>query len=352
MGEERATFAQDELALVLSYYEIGSIHHMHDLPRGSREAAKMILHTRAKRRFLLKRRQPGKYNPYRVAFSHELQTFLAAKLFPVPHLIGTRENNSMLQRDGAIYEMVEFIPGEGYDQSVESTRQAGRMLAAFHRATLDFHPSFTVPPQGGYYASPRVRSLLTRIGETLADSPGAPSAAGRGADVRALTERLRTMYDEACEFVRSQGMEEWDQQIVHGDWHPGNLLFKGHDIVAVLDLDSARLAASVTDVANGALQFSMLLGDRNFETWPEHADEQRLTTFIAEYDRLLRISTAELECIPPLMAAALVAEAVGPISATGQFASLDGFAFLETVERKARWRLKHGPRLVRQAVNA
>ena len=50
-----------------------------------------------------------------------------------------------------------------------------------------------------------------------------------------------------------------------------------------------------------------------------------------------RLSVAEIECMAPLMVEALIAESVGPVAATGSFASLDGFAFLRTVLRKARW---------------
>ena len=49
----------------------------------------------------MKRRARGKDDPFKVAFCHAIQLYLASKQFPLPHLIGTKkENNSMLQWRG------------------------------------------------------------------------------------------------------------------------------------------------------------------------------------------------------------------------------------------------------------
>jgi len=89
-------FKTDELAIVMSHYDIGIIRKIREFPRGSRKAPKLLIKG-SDQYYLLKRRARGKDDPYKVAFCHQLQMFLADKQFPLPHLIGTREdNNSML----------------------------------------------------------------------------------------------------------------------------------------------------------------------------------------------------------------------------------------------------------------
>src|SRR5436853_3970481 len=93
---QRDQFAPDELAIVLSHYDIGTIETIGEFARGSRKAPKLLI-TSEHGKFLLKRRARGKDEPQKVAFTHAIQLALAAKQFPLPHLIGTRrENNSML----------------------------------------------------------------------------------------------------------------------------------------------------------------------------------------------------------------------------------------------------------------
>src|SRR5690606_12962081 len=58
------------------------------------------------------------------------------------------------------------------------------------------------------------------------------------------------------------------------------------------------------------------------------------------------LSRAELRTIPWLMIEALIAESVIPVAATGSFARMEGFGFLQMVERKVRWLQAHADHLV------
>jgi len=56
-----------------------------------------------------------------------------------------------------------------------------------------------------------------------------------------------------------------------------------------------------------------------------------------------------LQIIPWLMIEALVAESALPIAATGSFGRIEGYGFLQMIERKVRWVRQHVTQLV-QAV--
>ena len=78
---DREKFAPDELAIVLSHYDLGIIDSIKEFSRGSRKAPKLLVRC-DKGEFLLKRRAHGKDDPFKVAFSHALQLYLASKQFP------------------------------------------------------------------------------------------------------------------------------------------------------------------------------------------------------------------------------------------------------------------------------
>ena len=138
VGGRRETFATEELAVVMSHFDIGVIESIVEFPRGSRKAPKLLISSE-QGKFLLKRRARGKDDPFKVAFCHALQLYLAGQQFPLPHLIGTRrENNSMLQWRNTVYEMFEYIPGQGYPQTLESTFDSGRILALYHKLLETF----------------------------------------------------------------------------------------------------------------------------------------------------------------------------------------------------------------------
>ena len=339
---DRGKFGTEELAMVLSHYDLGVINTIKEYARGSRKAPKLLLRAE-KGDYLLKRRARGKDDPFKVAFCHAIQLYLAEKQFPLPHLIGTkRENNSMLQLDNSIYELFEYIRGTSYDSSPEATQDSGRILALYHKLLRDYTPEYE-PPVGSYHNSRHIGSSIDQIPvtfsrESVASSPAKP--------VTATLEVLRAAYVQAAEKVNTLGLPDWPLQIVHCDWHPGNMLFRHQKVVAVIDYDSARLQQRVIDLANGVLQFSIIGGGDDPGTWPDHVDETRFIRFMHGYDSVDIISVAELQTIPWLMIEAMVAESAFHIAATGSFGRIEGVGFLKMIERKVKWVQEHTDRLL------
>lgn len=340
---EREKFSAKELVIVTSNYDLGAVRAIKEFPKGSRKAPKLLI-AAEKGEFLLKRRARGKDDPFKVAFSHAIQLYLATKKFPLPLLMGTRkDNNSMYQYNGCVYEMFTYIRGNPYDNSVEETFQAGRAMGLYHQLLRDFETQFR-PAIGSYHDARNLQTGFSRL----------PKAIARAERAHALNENvmhatmdfLRGAYQEALEQVNAGGLNEWRLQIVHCDWHPGNLLFRSQKVVAVLDFDSARLQQRIIDVANGALQFSILGGTDDTATWPDFLDQERFAAFLKGYAEIEMITPEERRIIPGLMIEAMVAESVFPIAATGFFGRIDGFGFLQMIERKVRWLQKHQEELV------
>jgi Ser/Thr protein kinase RdoA (MazF antagonist) len=340
-AEGRSVFAADELVIVLSHYRIGVIDTVKEFKRGSRKAPKLVIRS-DRGLFLLKRRAHGRDDPFKVAFTHGIQLRLADHGFPLPRLIGTRrDNNSMVQYGGSVYELFEFIRGGGYDRSLEATGNAGQTLGRFHALLADYKPHYK-SSKGTYHAAPMVLSSIQKLPEALTRLSNGLAVAEE-TEAHQLADTLDRAYREAADGVDALGLRDWPRQIGHSDWHPGNMLFDGPKIVSVIDYDTARLMQRVIDVGNGALQFSLQGRGDDTEAWPEPVDEARYRAFFAGYAAVEggRLTQAERQTVPWLMVQALIAESVIPVAATGRFAEMDGAAFLRMVLRKVQWIKKH-----------
>ena len=111
------------------------------------------------------------------------------------------------------------------------------------------------------------KSLAEKLAGRLPDREGR----------RALFETLgalRDQYKAAARQVDELGLPQWKPQIVHSDWHPGNMLFDRGHVVAVIDFDAARIQPRVVDIANGTLQFSLVTGGRDRVALLERKDEK------------------------------------------------------------------------------
>jgi len=328
-----AHFSSEELVRVLSHYDVGVIHQIKSLSGGNLRAPKMVV-VSEQGKFLLKRRPRGKDDLDRVAFAHAVQTHLAAMSFPVTSLIATRsDNNTILQLNSHIYEFFKFVSGVRYDGSPESTTDAGRQLADFHHNLADFAHEFK-PLQASFHDSSTVRTHLRTI--------GSDRTAGLSGKSQAAAEALTVLYNESGIQVNQLGFDSWPKQVIHGDWHPGNMLFSGGKVAVVLDFDSIRVAPAVVDLANGMLQFSIVGGRPNPADWPDYFDQDKLLQFLQGYKERAVNETAlldeyKLQALLDLMIETMIAEAVLPIAATGFFGHLHGTDFLLMIHRKAEW---------------
>jgi len=392
----RQTFAAEELAVVLSRYEVGWLDAVQPYPHGSRKAPKLLLRRRVdagpddaddaddddaleieatgpdtainvppdptagpgsaagavnEQIWLLKRRARGRGGDERIQFCHAVQRHLSAHRFPVAPLVPNREDQTVTALGKHRYELFEFVNGKTYDQSLEATGQAGRMLAVFHQLMrhFDYAAAGFDPPTNGYHRAEAVARAFKALPSTVRTTD--PDVDHTALAIR--SQFLQAASAEAADSADAAGLSVWPTQVVHADWHPGNLIFAGQQVAAVIDFDAARVQPRVMDVANGALQFSIVGGGEDLGAWPDGPDEGRFKRFIRGYDSVpgAVLSRAELKVLPRLMVEALIAECVIPIAATGRFARTPGAVFLEMVERKVRWLQTHGNALFR-AVDA
>lgn len=333
---DRAQFEAEELAVVLSHFDLGVIESVTEFERGSRNSPKLgVVSERGK--FLLKRREKARGDMDRVRFIHDVQRRLKQRNFPLPHLVPPRVGGeSFLQWKGAVYELFEFVAGHSYTGEPEETRDAGRTLAVFHESLTDLDCR-NRHEHDGYHNAVAVQTGLNAIPKSIR---GHDSAAGKDAELLGLTSFLFEAYCGATEAVDALGYDGWPSGITHSDWHPGNLLFKRGQVISVIDYDCVKLGKPVCDVGNGVLQFSIIGGSQPRD-WPNHLHLDRAADFINGYLESAALTPQQLQAIPHLMIEALIAEAVLPIAATGSFGPFAGFGFMRMVRRKVEWLQTH-----------
>jgi Ser/Thr protein kinase RdoA (MazF antagonist) len=344
MAKKFETFSLRELGMVLSYYDIGTIDDLQPFEKGSPTAPKLLV-SAGGREYLLKRRQKGMDYPPSVAFSHGLQIHLAHRQFPLPHLIGTRkDDNSMVQIDGNVYEMFEFLHGDRFDYTSESTQDAGRVFALFNKLLRDYKSEFE-PPVGGYHDHPALYLGFERLEMFLQDTSVTPEE--DRAEARERMERIKAKYTQAKNTVDALGLKKWKMELAHADWHPGNMMFVRQRVVAVIDFDGARVQQRIVDVANGALQFCVLLQKGDPREWPDHLHAGRLKSFLQGYESVEQLTTAEVEAAPWLMMESLICEIIFSIRKTGTMHGFGAHLWLMMLEKKINWIENHRDGLLR-----
>lgn len=295
-----ASLRPGEVAAVLGRYAIGRVLSLRELRRGSQDSLKLVVET-DHGRFLLKRRAPGRDDAARVMLCHRVILTLSGRGFPAPTLVPDADGQTVLVLGGCVYELTEFVDGDGRSVGLGAAEEAGRLLAVLHREleTIDAPGVAT----GSYHdaAAHRARLAAEGLGEGV--EPGVDGWQSSGRLLEALAER-------AAERVRVLGRERWASQLVHADWHAGNMVWRGGRILAVTDFDGLSRAPRIMDLAAGALHFSLLPAATE---WGCPFDLDRFEAFCLGYggEVAQALWPGETGAVPHLMIEALAAQAAG-----------------------------------------
>jgi aminoglycoside phosphotransferase (APT) family kinase protein len=158
---------------------------------------------------------------------------LSKQGLPVPRLIASSAKPVIDERP---FYLVEAIEGDRVEQASQRMGDADLVRAAI--LTLKQIHSLPVA-HTGIGAEPAASPLdeIDRWGRLMSRAPAV------------LTRHA----DQLAALLRSEPPEECGPVLVHGDYHFGNMLFRGSEIVAVLDWEIAEIGQALVDVAGLAI---------------------------------------------------------------------------------------------------
>ncbi|MDA1262305.1 MAG: phosphotransferase [Planctomycetota bacterium] len=339
-GEQvRLHLSIDEIQIVSQFFLGQPVIKAHAYNRGSARFPKAIIETADGARFLIKRRKGSSENISRVTLSHEVQFKLTGHNFPVAALQKSKNDASWDLNSGCIYEMFTFIEGDRYQRSAWEARESGKLLSRMHRMLQAWKPSVATPNHVGYHASQSVFLAWDRlVPKILAVDPKASER-----KLQRIVEILRTQYNDAgviAESALQSSAEQGNRSILHGDFHPGNILFRAGNPIAMLDFDSARLDWTIFDIANASLQFSIpSMGQKPVSHWDATLNTQLIESFLDGYAWSGEILLNKDECsaLSALMIEATIAETIPRIALSGIWEGRSGIDVLRFIALRAEW---------------
>jgi len=323
----RQQLSQREIEGVLDQYALGKVNTIDELAAGSVYSPKVVIGA-DRGRFLLKRRARGLDIPSVVAFSHEVILGCLERGVCVPPLVGTvSENNSIVHFGDHVYELFVFIEGQMFDRSASMigthARQAGALLGEVHAVLDQIRPGFEPPVEPATIDLTRMGVLDQRVDAIDADTG----------------HRLKQILGYGEELSKANARRP---SIVHGDWHPGNMIYRQGEIVAVCDFDNTRIGSRARELAQAMIHFSLKTpqAGQSAHNCDPDPDLDGLANFWRGYASYAPPACSAKVCVG-LMPAVMIDEALASI---GHDESSN--AMLVAVARKAIWIDEHQSTLV------
>ena len=252
--------------------------------------------TAAGRRLLVRVRPSELADADSIRFDHTALGRLAEAGLPVPTPLATVEGATWLCLEGRVYEVLTWVDGEPFAESNRDTSFAvGALLARFHRVLAEDAPA-------------------GKAGMLREDHPDLlqPYAAGlrrltSDGDQRRQLDALSRQLDYVRDRLDGGLYASLPHCVVHGDFHPGNVRFRGSEVAAVYDFDYLSVQARARDVGDGLMFFAAaretpLDPDRiRSLTQPFRLDRDRCLLLLQGYQSTAALTAPEWQALPLLI---------------------------------------------------
>jgi aminoglycoside phosphotransferase (APT) family kinase protein len=193
-------------------------------------------------------------DPHVATHEYQLLEMLAAAAVPVPHPIYADESGTILPTP---YLVLEFIDGHVVEQPPDLTsfvQQLADALVRIHLSGILQRAAFLRNTEEGF--STRIRKQPENPDEPLSESG------------------IRAGLAKAWPLPRRN-----QPTVVHGDFWPGNTLWKRDKLVSVIDWEDAGIGDPLIDLANGRCELSMA-----FDLEAAHTFTERYRSLRPELD--------------------------------------------------------------------
>lgn len=232
------------------------------------------------------RRLPEHLGPKRARFAAAVHDHAARTTDVVPAVVANRDGDLVTEHTGHQYLLVQCALGSPLPQSAPTpaqSRRLGDVLGRLHRRLRELPAPAGAPRQ----RVPTDLAAGIRAAAAAHEHPGCPHRSTR----RVLAVKLR----------RAQALRTGDLVVlralpvalVHGDFHPGNVLTVDGRVSAVLDFDLARLAPPAYELARALLYCTHPAG-------PASVYAPRVTAFLTGYLAAAPLSLHELATMAEL----------------------------------------------------
>lgn len=175
-------------------------------------------------------------------FQHNLSDHLRKSGLPAARIQRCHNGRGFAEAEHWLLELQEFIEGQPMRVTSHSLAVSGDVLGRLHQV-CQFVPA---PPRD---------TLMWRFSEV-------PRVTFERLYHLACAEAGKETVDQHCnelaQFIHEAGAalspdkrDTFETGLIHGDWHGGNLLFRGEELAAIIDLEFAGAGCFLEDIAYG-----------------------------------------------------------------------------------------------------
>ena len=265
-------------AIIAEEYPLGQALRVEPLPAVHQRRHRKLLVHMDKGRFLAKTydRDPTVLDALR--FQHRLSDHLDAHGLPIAHIQRARSGKRIVERGGWAIELQVFVEGGLMRITRNSLTIAGDALGRFHEVCSGLPRPDRDARMWRFSEVPR-QTFATLFEQ--AKKEGDPEVAID------CCNRIALFLRDASQELSLEKRKAFENGLIHGDWHVGNLIYRDGQLAAIVDLEFAGEGCFLEDLAYGLSNLCVRTSSDAKRL------EERITWFLRSYQRQRSLSFFE-----------------------------------------------------------
>lgn len=226
--------------VIREHYDLGEVGLPVPLAAAHQRRHRKLVVDTSKGRFLVKtyRRDPVVLDNLR--FQHRLSDHLDHHGLPVARIQPAADGKRIIEVDDWAIELQEFVEGHSMQVTGSTLQTSAIALGRFHQVCRDFPRPERDARMWRFSEVPR---------DTFARLYQRAKAEDQDPDVDHYCNIIALFLRDATNQLREEARDQFETGLIHGDWHGGNLLFRGEKLVAILDLEFAGDGCYLEDLS-------------------------------------------------------------------------------------------------------
>lgn len=230
------------LKKVTEAFTLGAIQTK--LPLGGTATPKWAV-TTAQGRYVVRARPLEFSSDEQIQFAHHVLNRLADAGLPVPRVLARANAATTCSLDSRTYEVLSWVGGMTWSEGdLAAIKNLGTFLARFHQVTA----AMVREDEATKLREDHPDALQDCL-ERLRALPANPGQSRQLAAIDALLQRGRKELETTL-------YSALPRAVIHGDFHPGNVRFRGAEVAALYDFDYLAVQARVRDVVDAVMFFA------------------------------------------------------------------------------------------------
>jgi Ser/Thr protein kinase RdoA (MazF antagonist) len=221
-------------------YDLGRVEPPQALAAAHQRRHRKLVVVTSRGKFLIKtyRRDPFVLDALR--FQHRLADHLTKNNLPVAAIAVARDGKRIIEKDDWAMELQQFVEGEPMEVSGETLAVSAEALGKFHEVCRDFPRPERDARMWRFSEVPR-----THFGKLF------ERARLEGDEKKAIQHcnHIALFLRDAGEALSLDNRSQFETGLIHGDWHGGNLIFRGERLAAIVDLEFAGDGCYLEDLS-------------------------------------------------------------------------------------------------------